>query len=85
MKIIARCSLDSQHGGPDQHPTNVGYSFFRCKNNKVNKCCILMMISIVIIIIIIQAAVVSDMNRFISFCLQPLRHEKKDIIHKSLC
>ena len=30
--MIGRCSLDSQHGRPDRHPANVGYSFFRYTN-----------------------------------------------------
>ena len=25
--IICRCSLDSQHGGSDQHPANAGFLF----------------------------------------------------------
>ena len=26
--MIGRCSFDSQHGQPDRHPTDVGYSLF---------------------------------------------------------
>ena len=31
--MIARCSLDSQHGGPQRHPTNVGCSSVRNIND----------------------------------------------------
>ena len=33
--MIGRCSPGSQHGRPDRHPTNVGYSFFRYINDDV--------------------------------------------------
>ena len=33
--IIGRCSPDSQHGRLDHHPTNVGYSFFRYRNDDI--------------------------------------------------
>ena len=33
--MIGRCSLDSQHGRLDRHPTNVGCSFFRYINDDV--------------------------------------------------
>ena len=33
--MIGRCSLDSQHGGPGRHPTNVGSSLFRYLNNNI--------------------------------------------------
>ena len=33
--MIGRCSLDSQHGRPDRHPTNVGCSFFRYMNDDI--------------------------------------------------
>ena len=31
--MIGRCSLDSQHGRPSRHPTNVDCSLFRYTNN----------------------------------------------------
>ena len=31
--MISRCSPDSQHGGSERHPPNVGCSFFRYMND----------------------------------------------------
>ena len=33
--MIGRCSPDCQHGRPDSHPANVGYSFFRYTNDNL--------------------------------------------------
>ena len=35
--MIGWCSPDSQHGRPDRHPANVGYSLFRYMNDDISK------------------------------------------------
>ena len=35
--MVGKCSFDSQHGGPDWHPANLGCSKFKYKNKDQSK------------------------------------------------